>query len=68
MTEITFRPHDALEFVQKLIDAQYEQEATPLEKAITKKEYILYDAFDLDELEEIAEHILVYVKYHRQKE
>lgn len=67
MIDMTFTPHDAMGFVQELTQAQHEVPANPLTKAMFKEDTVLFDAFDLDELEEIAEYIQVYVK-HRRKE
>lgn len=65
MIEIAFTPHDSLEFVTKLTQAEHEVPTNPLKKAITGEKTVLLEAFDLDELEEIAEYIQIYVKHRR---
>lgn len=68
MIEIEVKPHDTLDFVQKLTETEYEYQRSPIGKAITGNEYGLDLAFSIDELEEIAEYLMVYVKHNREEE
>lgn len=55
-------PFDALETANMLINATYEAEIPFLEKQVDRNVY------DIDDLEQIAEHLLVYCKHNRESE
>ena len=55
-------PFDALETANMLINATYKAEIPFLEKQVDRNVY------DIDDLEQIAEHLLVYCKHHREDE
>ena len=55
-------PFDALETANMLINATYKDEIPILERQVDR------DIYDIDDLEQIAEHLLVYCKHHRDEE
>ena len=55
-------PFDALETANMLINATYEAEIPFLEKQVDRNVY------DIDDLEQIAEHLLVYCKHNKESE
>ena len=55
-------PFDALETANMLINATYKAEIPFLEKQVDRNVY------DIDGLEQIAEHLLVYCKHNREDE
>ena len=55
-------PFDALETANMLINATYKAEIPFLEKQVGRNVY------DIDDLEQIAEHLLVYCKHNREDE
>ena len=55
-------PFDALETANMLINATYEDEIPFLEKQVDRNVY------NIDDLEQIAEHLLVYCKHNREDE
>ena len=55
-------PFDALETANMLINATYKAEIPFLEIQVDRNVY------DIDDLEQIAEHLLVYCKHHREDE
>ena len=55
-------PFDALETVNMLINATYKAEIPFLEKQVDRNVY------GIDDLEQIAEHLLVYCKHNREDE
>ena len=55
-------PFDALETANMLINATYKDEIPFLEKQVDRNVY------DIDDLEQIAEHLLVYCKHNRDGE
>ena len=55
-------PFDALETANMLINATYKAEIPFLEKQVDRNVY------DIDDLEQIAEHLLVYCKHNRKDE
>ena len=55
-------PFDALETANMLINATYKAEIPFLEKQVDRNVY------DIDDLEQIAEHLLVYCKHNRESE
>ena len=55
-------PFDALETANMLINAKYNAEIPFLEKQVDRNVY------DIDDLEQIAEHLLVYCKHNREDE
>ena len=55
-------PFDALETANMLINATYKSEIPFLERQVDRNVY------DIDDLEQIAEHLLVYCKHNREDE
>lgn len=55
-------PFDALETANMLINATYEAEIPFLERQVDRNVY------DIDDLEQIAEHLLVYCKHNKDSE
>ena len=55
-------PFDALETANMLINAKYKAEIPFLERQVDR------DLYDIDDLEQIAEHLLVYCKHNREDE
>ena len=55
-------PFDPLETANMLINATYKAEIPFLERRIDR------DVYDIDDLEQIAEHLLVYCKHNREDE
>lgn len=53
-------PFDALETANMLINATYKDEIPFLEKQVDR------DIYDIDDLEQIAEHLLVYCKHNKE--
>lgn len=59
-------PTDPIEVAQMLINATYEHEPSTLEKAFFKcGDTRTTERYSIDDLEQIAEHLLVYCKHHR---
>ena len=62
-------PFDPLETANYLINATYERETSSLERAFAKvPDKVNDDRYTVDELEQIAEHLLVYCKYNKECE
>ena len=61
-------PSDPIEVAQMLINAKIEYEPTSLEKALCSNIKPLVDKYSIDDLEQIAEHLLVYCKHNRKDE
>lgn len=59
-------PFDPLECANYLINATYEREANSVEKAVTGDATITRDKYSIDDLEQIAEHLLVYCKHNKE--
>lgn len=55
-------PFDVLETANMLINATYKAEIPFLERQVDRNVY------DFDDLEQIAEHLLVYCKHHREEQ
>ena len=55
-------PFDPLETANMLINATYKDEIPFLERQVDRNVY------DIDDLEQIAEHLLVYCKHNRESE
>lgn len=55
-------PFDPLETANMLINATYKAEIPFLEKQVDR------NAYDIDDLEQIAEHLLVYCKHNKESE
>lgn len=53
-------PFDALETANMLINAKYKTEIPFLEEQVDR------DVYDIDDLEQIAEHLLVYCKHNKE--
>lgn len=61
-------PFDPLETANYLINLNYERETSSVERAIGRAEKITEDKYSIDDLEQIAEHLLVYCKHNREIE
>lgn len=62
-------PFDPLECANYLINATYERETSSLERAFAKvPDKVNSDRYTIDELEQIAEHLLVYCKHNKESE
>ena len=61
-------PFDALETANYLINDIYEVEVDGLAKAMAGTDKIRRDRYSIDELEQIAEHLLVYCKHNKEQE
>lgn len=62
-------PFDALETANYLINATYERETSSLERAFAKvPDKVNSDRYTIDDLEQIAEHLLVYCKHNKESE
>lgn len=61
-------PFDALETANYLINATYKVELDGLAKAMAGTDKIRRDIYSIDELEQIAEHLLVYCKHNKEQE
>lgn len=62
-------PDDPIEVAQMLINSTYEYELSDLEKALFKcGDTRITERYSIDDLEQIAEHLLVYCKYNREDE
>lgn len=62
-------PFDALETANYLINATYERETSSLERIIVKTpDKVNSDRYTIDDLEQIAEHLLVYCKHNKECE
>lgn len=61
-------PFDALETANMLINAEYSRQTSSVEKAFTGCNVAKGHIYSVDDLEQIAEHLLVYCKHHREDE
>lgn len=62
-------PFDPLETANYLINATWERETSSLERGILKcPKYISNNKYGIDELEQIAEHLLIYCKHNKECE
>ena len=62
-------PTDPMEVTQMLINSTYEYELSDLEKAFFKcGDTRTTERYSIDDLEQIAEHLLVYCKHNREDE
>lgn len=62
-------PTDPIEVAQMLINSTYEYESSALEKALYKcGDTRITERYSINDLEQIAEHLLVYCKHHREDE
>lgn len=62
-------PFDPLECANYLINATYERETSSLERAFAKTpDKVNSDRYTIDDLEQIAEHLLVYCKHNKESE
>lgn len=62
-------PCDPLECANYLINATYERETSSLERAFAKvPDKVNSDRYTVDDLEQIAEHLLVYCKHNKESE
>lgn len=63
-----FIPTEPIKIADMLINAKGEYEHNPLEKALYKKDKGTYRIFDIGELRQIAEHLLVYCNHNGEVE
>ena len=61
-------PSEPVSVANMLINAKEEYEPTSLEKALCSNIKPLVDKYSIDDLEQIAEHWLVYCKHNRKDE
>lgn len=62
-------PIDPIEVAQMLINSTYEYESSTLEKALYKcGDTRTTERYSIDDLEQIAEHLLVYCKHNKNSE
>lgn len=61
-------PFDALETANMLINATYSRKTSNVEKAFTGCNVVKEDMYSIDDLEQIAEHLLVYCKHNKESE
>ena len=61
-------PFDALETANMLINAEYSRQTSSVEKAFTGCNVAKGHIYSVDDLEQIAEHLLVYCKHNREDE
>lgn len=62
-------PTDPMEVAQMLINSTFEYESSTLEKALYKcGDTRTTERYSINELEQIAEHLLVYCNHHREDE
>ena len=59
-------PFDALETANMLINATYSRKTSNVEKAFTGRNVVKGDIYSVDDLEQIAEHLLVYCKHNKE--
>ena len=59
-------PFDALETANILINAEYSRQTSSVEKAFTGCNVAKGHIYSVDDLEQIAEHLLVYCKHNRE--
>ncbi len=63
-----FLPTEPIKVADMLINAEGEYEHNPLAKALCGKDKDTYRIFDISELRQIAEYLLIYCKYNESKE
>ena len=61
-------PFDALETANMLINATYSRKTSSVEKVFTGCNVAKGDIYSVDDLEQIAEHLLVYCKHNKESE
>ena len=61
-------PFDALETANMLINAEYSRQTSSVEKAFTGCNVVKGDIYSVDDLEQIAEHLLLYCKHSRKED
>ena len=61
-------PFDALETANMLINAEYSRQTSSVEKAFTGCNVAKGHIYSVDDLEHIAEHLLVYCKHNKESE
>ena len=59
-------PFDALETANMLINATYSRKTSNIEKAFTGCNASKEDIYSIDDLEQIAEHLLVYCNHNKE--
>lgn len=59
-------PFDALETANMLINATYSRKTSNVEKAFTGCNVVKEDIYSIEDLEQIAEHLLVYCKHNKE--
>ena len=62
-------PFDALETANMLINAKYRRKVKGMDRFLCRDGYMLEtDMYGIDDLEQIAEHLLVYCKHNKESE
>ena len=61
-------PFDAIETANMLINATYSRKTSSVEKVFTGCNVVKGDIYSVDDLEQIAEHLLVYCKHNKESE
>ena len=61
-------PFDALETANMLINATYSRKTSSVEKAFTGCNVVKGDIYSVDDLDQNAEHFLVYCKHNKESE
>lgn len=67
-TVVDFLPTEPIKVADMLINAEGEYEHNPLAKALCGEDKGTYRIFDVSELRQIAEHLLVYCNHHKEEE
>ena len=61
-------PFDAIETANMIINATYSRKTSSVEKTFTGCNVVKGDIYSVDDLEQIAEHLLVYCKHNKESE
>ncbi len=67
-TVVDFLPTEPIKVAEMLINAEGEYEHNPLVKKICGNDKGTYQIFDISELRQIAEHLLVYCNHNKEEE
>ena len=62
----TFLPDNPIDIARMLINAKLERETLSIERCFGNSETVMEDKYSLEDLEEIASHIMVYVNRNRE--
>lgn len=61
-------PFEPLECANYIINATYERETNSIERSLGRPKKLNEDKYTIDELEQIAEHLLIYCKHNKETE